>query len=749
MPVSLKAFLETYPNKTKACLEHICSALGISTNGTVVTLQARIVKYVEDKMKDNENLEEEIKDMASKFAEHKKNGSLSQTPKAATPRPPHSPAPLLASAPHSTPINQPSSLAALGAATMTEPRALTPLEQQQQQQHQQQQQQLQEQQQPQESQPTSQLLFTDSQMILERDSGPADPEVVCRLIDDLEKEHEELTLNGDEDEDFPGAIEARNRRMNHPFTHIEQSLWYEDEVEGGNCGSDVDGDTGDAGNDGNTTDEGKQCPPDSEKRMKILLDEAIQVVASKDSQIDMLEHQLNKAVEMTARMIEKTDSCLGIILSNSERTNQMVLDLKNEMQVQSTKATQLEKTISTHERELEQAQKQIRSCQHEVQMERAKIAQLEGAVEARNRELEKAREQIKQSEKSWSDQLRGTAEQLKETQRKKEELEQKLGGQSINSRLLNLAASPAPAEPSAPLSTTAPLPLPSETSVPQVALPSPSPLSSSLPLPPSGISSLASKSPTQKSQAETLSAKSPSPVTNGARPAAGSTRELPDINRAEEVIIVVTDSNGKHLNPELLHDTKKVVLERRATWEMARDYMPKPLYPASVTDVVLITGINNVMNENQHISDILQTADATARMYQNAFPNATIHLGSIAPANEKCLNYNFHLQDLATRRKAPFITIEEMYDRGNGQLKSNVLNGIHYTKVGIRPLAKQMKRSLYRQRTAPVLDPPNHQGYPQMAHRLGRAHQVAHPSQNAAMILETFFNFAKACLPQQ
>ena len=130
MPVSLKAFLETYPNKTKACLEHICSALGISTNGTVVTLQARIVKYVEDKIKDNENLEEEIKDMASKFAEHKKNGSLSQTPKAATPRPPHSPAPLLASAPHSTPIAQPSSLAALGAATMTEPRALTPLEQQ-------------------------------------------------------------------------------------------------------------------------------------------------------------------------------------------------------------------------------------------------------------------------------------------------------------------------------------------------------------------------------------------------------------------------------------------------------------------------------------------------------------------------------------------------------------------------------------------------------------------------------------------
>ena len=103
MTVSLQAFLETYPYKTKACLEHICSALGISTNGTVVTLRTRIVEYGENKAKDNENLEEKIKDMAHKFKEHKKNGSLSKTPKGVNPKYPLSPVALLSSAPRDIP----------------------------------------------------------------------------------------------------------------------------------------------------------------------------------------------------------------------------------------------------------------------------------------------------------------------------------------------------------------------------------------------------------------------------------------------------------------------------------------------------------------------------------------------------------------------------------------------------------------------------------------------------------------------
>ena len=337
-------------------------------------------------------------------------------------------------------------------------------------------------------------------------------------------------------------------------------------------------------------------------------------------------------------------------------------------------------------------------------------------------------------------------EQLMEMQKKMERMEQKLNEQSLKSRLLSIASSSAP---------PAPPPLPTATSLES---------SSTQDTPSTSAASMSTSGSTQKSQVETPSTKLSSARTNMTEPTPGRPRDVPGAKENDATIILVTDSNGKHLDPELLHDTKKVVIEKRATWEMARDLIPKVPNPAVVTDVVLLPGINNVMTKDQQISDILQIADLTGKKYQGAFPNATIHLGSIAPVNEKCLNYNFHLQELAKHRGAPFITIEDMYDGATGRLRPNVLNGIHYSKVGIRPLAKQIKRNLYRR----MVSASNHQSNSQMQPRfkmphqiarhqvdfkmqpgLEKPHHVAYPSQNAKMILETFFNIAKACLPQQ
>ena len=716
MTVSLQALLETHPYKTKACLEHICSALGLSAHGTVVTLRKRIVEHAEDKAKDSVNLDGKIRDMAHNFGQ-KRNGSMSKTPRGENPKYPLSPVAVLSSAQHSTPIAQvPSSAVTMMGSVV----AAAPTHQEQPQHPK-----LQQQEQPQATQPASQLLFNDSQTILECESKTGDP-VVHRQIDELAEMYDELTLNGDEDEEFPGVTEARKRRRIHPLTHINQSLWYDDEV--GSSGGKGDGETADD----DPMDKAKSYLPEFEKRMKILLEKAIETVASKDSQIEIFEGQLIKVIEVTGKMIEKTDSYMETILSKTEMTSQMVGDLKNEVQRQGTKVTQLEEAIGAREKALQQAQEQIKKSDHEVQVQRSKVAQLEESVRARDQELAQVREQMKHSEQFVSELLKGTTEQLKEVQRKIDGLERKLNEPSIRSRLLSIASSSAPTVPVAPPSSLSPTP------------PKEAPTSSSL-----TSSSSSATATAQTSRGVSSMAKSSPLVTNTTKPTPGRTREGPDGDKSGEVVIVITDSNGKHLNPELLHDTKKVVIERRATWEMARDYIPKPSNPASVTDVVLVPGINNVMREDQQISHILQIADATARMYQNAFPKATIHLGSIAPANEKCLNYNLHLQDLAAHRGAPFITIEDMYDRGNGQLKPNSLNGIHYTKVGIRPLAKQMKRSLYRQRTLPMQESHNHQAFPRMGSRPERAQCITHPSQNAAMILETFFNIAKACLPQQ
>ena len=321
---------------------------------------------------------------------------------------------------------------------------------------------------------------------------------------------------------------------------------------------------------------------------------------------------------------------------------------------------------------------------------------------------------------------------------------------SINQRLINIASTSATTASLAPSSLAAPSS--SLSSVPSFssAVPSMQPQSSK----PSSTRLQSAPTTTtepsiqpQSSKSSTLRQLSPTTTTEPT-----AVRRMKEVTEAEEVVIVVTDSNGKYLNPSLLHDTKKVVIEERATWEMALNQIPKPPIPGNVKDVVLIPGINNVMSQDQQISDILNIADMTGKKYQRAFPNATIHLGSIAPVNEKCLNYNFHLQELATQREAPFITTEEMFDARNGKLKPNILNGMHYTKMGIRPLAIQIKRSLYNRKTKTMLNPqtlrphfqPHPQPHPDQAH-----HVKQQLGPNTAMILETFFNIAKACLPQQ
>ena len=271
-----------------------------------------------------------------------------------------------------------------------------------------------------------------------------------------------------------------------------------------------------------------------------------------------------------------------------------------------------------------------------------------------------------------------------------------------------------------------------------------------------------------------------------------------EANKADEVheaIIVVVDSNGQHINPGLLHNTKKVFVEERSTWEAVRDHLPNIPNPQKITDVVFLTGINNVISMEQQIQNILDTADQAGKNWGKLYPQATFHLSSIAPVNGQCMNYNFHLQELAENRKVSFITIENMFDENNGRLKSNVLERDQLTKYGTSLLATQIKRSLYKKKIGTGLHnqqskgvhtpslqhrptwpkrpvqrsqqgeprqlcqpwPQTHslqswQNQPTWAHRVQAApqwhSQGGLPKHNTAMILETFFNIAKACLPQ-
>ena len=240
----------------------------------------------------------------------------------------------------------------------------------------------------------------------------------------------------------------------------------------------------------------------------------------------------------------------------------------------------------------------------------------------------------------------------------------------------------------------------------------------------------------------------PPPTTTTPPLLSGTQTEKPgDQNKTDEVIIVVADSNGKHLKPNLLHDKKKVIIETRFTWEDAHCSIPKPDHPEKVKDIVMLIGVNNIKNAHEQIPDVVKKADVTCRKYQESFPNATIHLGSIAPVDSKCMAYNLNLQELATERGAPFISTEGMFDR-SGNVKPDTLHGIHYTRRGVCTIAKAIKRSLYNcppRLTMPASLPAITKRVP--AEFTNQTSSTS-PVPNHALILETFCNIAKACLQQ-
>ena len=210
----------------------------------------------------------------------------------------------------------------------------------------------------------------------------------------------------------------------------------------------------------------------------------------------------------------------------------------------------------------------------------------------------------------------------------------------------------------------------------------------------------------------------------------------------DEVILVIADSNGKFLKPNLLHDKKNVIIETKFTWEEAQCSIPKLDHPGNVKDIVMLTGLNDVKNSHSNIPDVLKTADETCRKYQECFPNSIIHLGSIAPVDGKCMSYNMHLQELAAERGAPFISTDGMFN-ASGNVKPDILNGIHYTRRGVCTIAKAVKKSLYNR--PPRLPEPSTSPAIPRVFPAKTPIQVS-PTPNHALILETFCNIAKACL---
>ena len=144
----------------------------------------------------------------------------------------------------------------------------------------------------------------------------------------------------------------------------------------------------------------------------------------------------------------------------------------------------------------------------------------------------------------------------------------------------------------------------------------------------------------------------------------------------------------------MLHRDYKVVKECRFTLSKAKADIPQLERPDDVVDVVMLTGVNDIKHTSANIPVNIEKMDATCRAYSERFPNATVHIGSVAPSCEKHVEFNCQLKKLASLRKVPFISTDAMFDRTTGRLRLNMVRGYHYTDVGLKTLAKEIKRSL-------------------------------------------------------
>ena len=858
--VELHSFLSSHPIKNKPCLEHLCDMLKIPRFGknTADTLRNKIEDYAGD----DKSKEEHIKDLATNFLTRKLKVRLKSRSESPTPSAMALTSDLEKSPPQLTlgAIGTPIATAILPVNQSTPAdRHKTPVETN-----------LPPAPKPQTANPFEPVAPSEANLPPPPEAAAATTTTGNTLTTFAEtgeesEEHISQSLFGDEsavdiNSEFQGVQAARERYKQHLFLEFDNSMAYDNEFDGhddivqGNDGVDGgDDDDGgrDEGDDNVSADDDNDATlgaraksPSKEtndshcnvhsaekhdgnndktvghpsrtsgKQMTLFLDKIIDMTASKESQIEWLESQLCHVIEVTGKMMEKTDANMKDILTISGTTQQCVTDLVQESknnieQAAKAKEKELEKALEMEKwkneleertsskmemmesqiaqilsasqaanqmmadivkcnkhrseqeakakEELVQAQEQVKQLQQEVQLQSQKIVQLEEQLETSNDALKAAQAQSELEHQSATVVLlEETVQSLNkdpEQQKEQPENQGQISGENtipIGTRLQNVASE-------APLpSGVSPSPKDATTSTPREAL-----------LPTPTHSMARHKKQTSSSEANKA-------------------------DEAQEAIIVVVDSNGQHINPSLLHKTKKVFVEERSTWEAVRDHLPNIPNSQKITDVVFLTGINNVISMEQQIQNILDTADQAGKNWGKLYPQATFHLSSIAPVNGQCMNYNFHLQELADNRKVSFITIENMFDGNNGRLKSNVLERDQLTKYGTSLLATQIKRSLYKKKI--LTGSHNHQSKgmctPSLQHRptwperpvqqfqqgepkqLCRpwpsmhrwpnqptlAHQVQAvpqwhnqgglPKHNTAMILETFFNIAKACLPQ-
>ena len=401
--VELQSLLMSHPYKNKLCLEHLCDMLKIPRFGknTAETLRSKITDYAGD----DKSREEHIKDLATKFQTQKLKVRLKSRSESPTPSTMALSSDLEKSPPQLNPeqlqnkhaldtLRVPSTPIATAILPVNQStpadRHKTPVEEDKPPASI-----------PQTANPSKPVALSEANLHPPPEAGAATAttgktQTAVAETGEESEEHISQSLFGDEstvdlNAEFQGVKAARERFKKHLFIEFENSMAYDNEFDGPydkvqeNDGDDDDGGS-DEGDDNESVDEdndvtlgAKAKSPLKErnddncivhsaekhggnkeetvgpltktsgKQMTHFLDKVIDMTASKESQIEWLESQLCHVIEVTGKMMEKTDANMKDILTISGTTQQCVTDL-----VQESKHN-IEQAAKAKEKELEKA----------------------------------------------------------------------------------------------------------------------------------------------------------------------------------------------------------------------------------------------------------------------------------------------------------------------------------------------------------------------------------------------------------
>ena len=116
--------------------------------------------------------------------------------------------------------------------------------------------------------------------------------------------------------------------------------------------------------------------------------------------------------------------------------------------------------------------------------------------------------------------------------------------------------------------------------------------------------------------------------------------------------------------------------------------------PDEVTDIVFQVGLNDLRKGATPKEIQEKTLDMQVG-YLEKFPNARQHITALPPLDREHIEVNNQLQKLCRFTESNFISTKALQDRTTGKIRPHTMRGFHYNELGVRILAKEMKKSLY------------------------------------------------------